>query len=175
MSAEELLVLGKPALLPLIGQTQINQPDRLLPKVVESLKTVSDDEMRGRLFTELMALMNDEEMLNMLENLIEKDELLMDTPFLRRIRTKSREDGLKEGLEEGLEKGRQKGDLNRYHQDILKVLALRFEPPVPSRQHIEQLMTNITDDVELDKLLAAAVQSQSIADFQSIVERATHL
>jgi hypothetical protein len=51
--------------------------------VVESLKTVSDKEMRGRLFTELMAL-----------------------------------------------------------------------------------MANITDDVELDKLLAAAVQSQSIADFQ---------
>ncbi len=46
--------------------------------------------MRGRLFTKLMALMNDEEMVNMLENLIEKDELLMDTPFLRRIRTKSR-------------------------------------------------------------------------------------
>jgi len=103
-----------------------------------------------------MALTNDEEILNMLENLIEKDELLMDTPFLRRIRTKSR----------------QEGDLSRYHQDILKVLALRLEPPVPSRQHIEQLMANITDDVELDKLLAAAVQSQSIADFQSIVERA---
>jgi len=55
-----LAISSHPALLPLIGQTQIKQPDRLLPKVVESLKTVSDDEMRGRLFTELMALMNDD-------------------------------------------------------------------------------------------------------------------
>jgi len=137
MSAEELSVLGKPALLPLIGQTQIKQPDKFLPKVLESLKIVSDDEMQGRLLSELMALMNDEEMVNMLENLIEKDELLMNTPFLRRIRTKSREEGLEKGLEKGHQKGRQEGDLIRYHQNILRILALRFDPPVPSYQHLE--------------------------------------
>ncbi len=113
-----------------------------------------------------MALMNDEEMLNMLENLIETDELLIDTPFLRKIQTKSREEGLKDGIEAGLKKG----ELNRYHQDILQILTLRFNPPVPRRQQLEQFITNITDRVELDKILAAAVQSQSIDDFQAIAK-----
>ncbi len=60
--------------------------------------------------------------------------------------------------------------MNRYHQDILQILTLRFNPPVPRRQQLEQFITNITDRVELDKILAAAVQSQSIDDFQAIAK-----
>ena len=71
-------------------------------------------------------------------------------------------------VEDGLEAGLKKGELSRHHQDILQVLALRFNLPAQSRQQLEQLMANITDGVELDKLLAAAVQSKSIADFQDI-------
>ncbi|OAD21709.1 hypothetical protein THIOM_002518, partial [Candidatus Thiomargarita nelsonii] len=46
MNAQELIDLGKPALLGLIGQTQITEPEVLLPKVVEMVKTVPDAEIQ---------------------------------------------------------------------------------------------------------------------------------
>jgi predicted transposase YdaD len=42
MRAEELLALQRPALLPLVGQTQIDNPGVIIPEVVSTLKTVSD-------------------------------------------------------------------------------------------------------------------------------------
>ncbi len=40
--ARKLLALGKQALLGLIGQTEITEPEELLPEVVAQVKTVSD-------------------------------------------------------------------------------------------------------------------------------------
>jgi len=79
-------------LLGLIGQTQITEPEVLLPKVVSMVKTVQDAEMQKRLLSETMLLINDEEILTMLENLIEADEVLEETPLMRRLRTQGGEE-----------------------------------------------------------------------------------
>ena len=57
MSAEELLALGQPVLLALVGQTRVDQPAIILPAVVARLRGVADSELRGRLLTALLALL----------------------------------------------------------------------------------------------------------------------
>ncbi|TGO03127.1 hypothetical protein PN36_12325 [Candidatus Thiomargarita nelsonii] len=61
MDAEEIWALDRTTFLPLIGQTQIENPDEMLPKVVEKIKGIQDNEQQKRLLTELKALMDDEE------------------------------------------------------------------------------------------------------------------
>jgi predicted transposase YdaD len=112
--AEELLRRGQPALLALVGQTRMTRPEVMLPQVVARLRQVPDAERRGRLLTALLALLPDEEMVEMVEQLIDSDDLLLDTPFLRRIRT--------EGREEGREEGRRQGEA----EVLVRLLTQRF-------------------------------------------------
>jgi hypothetical protein len=62
--AEELLALGRPALLALVGQTRLTQPEIILPQVVALLRQVPEREQRGSLLTVLLALLRDEEMVH---------------------------------------------------------------------------------------------------------------
>ena len=110
MQAEELVAVGRPALLALVGQTHIETPEVLLPQVVTHIRNVSDADMRGRLLTALVALIPQEEMIAMVERLLEEDGLPLDTPSLRRMRTE--------------------GALMARRQSILDALRLRFDPPI---------------------------------------------
>ena len=86
----------------------------------------SDAEMRGRLLTALVALISQEEMIAMVERLLEEDGLLLDTPYLRRMRAE--------------------GALMARRQSILDVLRLRFDPPVSIYQQLERYLETITDE-----------------------------
>jgi len=154
--AEELLAMGRPALLALVGQTHIETPDVLLSEVIARMHSVSDVEMRGRLLTALVSLMPDREMLEMVERLIERDELLLDTPFLRRMR----EEATREGV------------LTSRRQSILDVVRLRFDPPVSVYQQCERYLETVTDEAQLDKLLAVAARGESVADFLTAMREA---
>jgi predicted transposase YdaD len=159
MQAEAIWELHCPALLPLIGLTQINHPEELLPKVVKQLRTVEEGELRQRLFTELVSLIHDEELLKMLETMLEEEDFLLNTPFLRRLRTKAREDGLAEGCREGA--------LTKAREDILKLLMLRFKLSADNRQQIEQQLAHINDDARLETLFTLAAQTHNLAEFQA--------
>jgi hypothetical protein len=154
LKAEELLALARPGLLPLLGQTQIDNVDELLPTVVTQLKLVEDREIQGRLFTTLVALVDDERMLAMLEKLIDDDEFIIDTPYLRRARAErvaARVEGAREARQ----------------QDILNVIVLRLNPPIITYRELEKIITAIEDDTILDQLFVAAVQANTLADFQT--------
>jgi hypothetical protein len=56
-------------------------------------------------------------------------------------------------------------------RDILDVLALRFDPPVSLYRKVEQDLSTFTDETQLKKLLAAAVQSEDMGTFQKILTR----
>ena len=86
MPAEELLATTSVAPLALVGQTQIARPEVILPTVVTRLRHVTDFELRSRLFTALLALLPAEEMITMVERLLEHEDLVMELPYLRRIR-----------------------------------------------------------------------------------------
>jgi hypothetical protein len=85
----------------------------------------------------------------MVEGRLEQDGLLLDTPFLRRLRA------------EGALMGRR--------QSILDVLRLRFDPPISVYQQIERYLETVTDEAQLEKLFAVAVCDDSLADFQAAV------
>jgi predicted transposase YdaD len=159
MKAEELLGLGKPGLLALIGQTQIDRPAELLPQVIERIKRVPDGETQDKLLTLLTALMSDKEIVEMAEKLIEREEWFMNTPFVHRL------------LERGRVEGREEGRVVGRRQDILKLLGVRFDPTLSVYQQVEQRLQQITDEAQLERLLfMAAIQAQSLADFQAVLE-----
>jgi hypothetical protein len=141
----------------LVGQTQIDNP-KILGKVVKRLRAVADDEMRGRLFTALLALMHDQGMIDMIEKMIARDNLLLDTPYIRRWR----DEGFKEGLE--------KGSLIAYRRNLLDVLMLRFEPSLPVYHEIEKGLSTITNERKLNTLLTTAVQSSDLTAFKNVME-----
>ena len=85
----------------------------------------------------------------MVERLLEEDGLLLDTPYLRRMRAE--------------------GALMARRQSILDVLRLRFDPPVSVYQQLERYLGTIIDEAQLEKLLAVAVCGESVADFQAAV------
>ncbi len=166
MKAEKLLKLNRPALLALIGQTQVDNPQKVLPQVVKRLRAVADDEMRGRLFTALLALMNDKEMIDMIERMIARDNLLLDTPYIRRWR----DEGFKEGREDGREEGRKEGSVITRRRTLLEVLASRFEPPLPVYQEIEEGLSSISNEKKLKTLLTTAVQSEDLTAFKNVMD-----
>jgi len=154
MKAEELLTLHQPALLPLVGQTQIDQPKVILPQVVEELNTVFDEILRKELFTGLLALLNDEEAIQMIKTLAKKDGLLTDTPFLQEIR--------KEGRAEGWNEGARASSTHA----ILNVLKWRFDPTISRYEQIQQALDKITAAEQLEALLKLAVQAADLDTFQ---------
>jgi hypothetical protein len=150
MPAADLLAMDRPALLALVGQTRIEAPEAVLPAVVTRLRSVPDAETRGRLLTALIAFLPEEEMIAMVERLIDREALLLDTPYLRRMR--------EEGREEGREAGQTIGALIARRRSILETLAWRFNPPILVYQQVERFLETITDEPQLAQLLAVAIQ-----------------
>ena len=154
MSAEERLALEQPALLALVGQTRVDRPAVVLPAVVARLRAVTDTAARGRLLTALLALLPVEEMIAMVERLLEDETLLLDTPYLRRIR------------EEGREEGREKGALEMRRSSIVEALTLRFAPSPAVLQQVRQALEARSEEAALARLFTTAIQSTSLAEFQ---------
>jgi len=102
MQAEALMAVRQVAPLALLGQTQMAQPEVILPAVVTRLRGVADVTLRGHLLTAFLALLPDEEMISMVERLLEEDEWLLELPYLRRIRAEGHAEGRREGEAEVL-------------------------------------------------------------------------
>ena len=100
--AEALLVTPHVAPLALVGQMQLAQPEETLTAIVTRMRRVADVEQRGHLLTALVALLPEEEMVRMVERLLEDDELLLELPYLQRIREEGRVEGRREGEAEML-------------------------------------------------------------------------
>ena len=179
LSAEELLELGRPALLALIGQTRIDDPQTVLPQVVARLRTIPDPELQRRYLAITVALLPDEEMVTIMERLLETEDIVIDTPFLRRLRTQGRSEGLLEGEERGLIKGEErglikgeaigqtKGTLRTLRHNILELLRSRFVIPQTAQQQLTTALDAITDQDTLQRLFTVAIHAQSIGAFQA--------
>jgi predicted transposase YdaD len=161
MPAEDLLALDQPALLALVGQTRLNSPAVVLPAVVARLRQVPDPEARGSLLTALLALLPQEDIVTMVEKLLEDDTLLLDTPYLQRIRDAGRE----AGREEGREAGREEGILVARRGSIVDALILRFAPSAIILQQVTQQVETLTDEAAIERLFAAAIRCASMEEF----------
>jgi hypothetical protein len=114
MPAEALLVTPHVAPLALVGQMQLAQPEEILTAIVTRMRRVADGEQRRHLLTALVALLPEEGMVSMVERLLEDDELLLELPYLQRIR--------EAGRAEGREAGRRESEAEM----LLRLLRLRF-------------------------------------------------
>ncbi len=157
MPAEELLALGRPALLTLLGQTHIEQPERVVPQAVAALGQVADADQRSRLFGLLVSLIRDEEVMAMAERLIariERDPWL-NTPFLRRLRAEGRTEGRTEGETRGLTEA------------LLDTLTIRLAPPAPTYRRLATQVAGLTDPARLRELLGVALRATDVAEFEA--------
>jgi hypothetical protein len=65
---------------------------------------------------------------------------------------------------------RAEGSLMARRRDILDILVLRFDPPASRYQEIEQRLLTLRNEMSLKTLLTAAVQSETLLAFQSVME-----
>ena len=192
MDAHELLNLDRPVLLPLVGQMRMDDPERIIAEVVARLKTVPDPALRGQLFMELLALMPDEEATKMTEKLMEKEDIVFDSPYLRRIReeadkegfSRGIEQGIEQGIERGIERGREEGiergreeGIEQGHiltlrETILDALGLRLDPTLSTYRSVEKMLETISDEQTLRSLFRQVLEVKSGAAFQQAVEQA---
>jgi len=98
--AEALLTTAPVALLALVGQMQMADPEATLTAVVARMRQVVDGGMRRHLLTALIALLPEEEMVTMVERLLAEDDLLaeLELPYLRKMRDEGRREGEAEVL-----------------------------------------------------------------------------
>jgi len=155
--AEPLLALDRPGLIPLMGRMQIQRPETTLPAMVKQIQSEVDETKRQGLFSSLLALMDDEECLAMLERLIEADELILDTPFLRRLRKQARTEGLSTGL--------QQGQIQAHRDDILQAIEVRLDLSLRAYREIERRLAQVSDVALLRQLFTAALQAKSLDAF----------
>jgi Domain of unknown function (DUF4351) len=98
MPVEELMAARQVAPLALLGQTHIARPEVTLQAVVSRMRRVTDEALREHLLAALVALLPDEEMVNMVDRLLEEDEWLLELPFQQRILAEGRRQGEAEVL-----------------------------------------------------------------------------
>jgi predicted transposase YdaD len=91
------------------------------------------------------------------------DGLLMDTPFLRRVREKGRAEGRVEGRTEGRVKGR----IEALQKATLDVLATRLKLTVSEYRRIEAHVEAFTDENRLRSLLQTAILAGDVAEFEA--------
>jgi flagellar biosynthesis/type III secretory pathway protein FliH len=144
----------------------------VLPEVISQIRTVAEPEQQGRLFTSLVALLDDEEVIQRVEKILdEEQEWVQNAPYLRRLYQRGLQEGRQEGLQEGLQEGREEGRLDGLRTAILSVVKVRFDPPISLYETIERGLLGIVDRSTLQQLLMKIVQVEQLAEFVSLLPK----
>jgi predicted transposase YdaD len=178
MDAEELLVLGQPALLALIGQTRIKDTQQVIPELLTRMEQVEDKRERGRILSLMASLTSNQEVIEMVEKLLDPlDEYLFELPLQQRVyqrgltegrqegRQEGEQVGLKKGEQVGLKKGEQVGKRNATLKNLRQILTIRFEAPPPK---FESRLKPL-DLPALERLITAALTLPTWPEFEQQV------
>lgn len=99
----------------------------------------------------------------MIEKLLEESEtLLLDTPYLRRIRELGREEGLQTGVQIGREEG--------LRQAILEGVVRKFDPPTTDYRQLMQHLEQIHQPDALQQILLALLDAPEMATMLRLAE-----
>lgn len=162
-----LLAENRPALLPLLGQAKLERPDEIMPLVYEAIKSVPNEELQHNLLIELLALLQDEEVIQMIETMITQDEWVFDSPYLRRWRQRV-EDARVEGLRKVDEERRKASE--RQRQNILHMVALRYNPHVQEHKDLQDILEKIIDDAKFRMICEAIISVEDFHQFYAKVQ-----
>lgn len=151
MDAEELLALGRPGLVALIGQTIIRDSQKVLTQAITLIKQIKDPENQKTILTIMMVLITDEKLLREVQKMIEQEGLELDSAFMQLWQQK-----VLDAHEEGHEQGLQEGEIRM----LYRVLERRFGT-IPDTLR-EQLAQSTTTDIEALVDVALTVESLDV-------------
>jgi hypothetical protein len=112
--------------------------------------------------------MPDEEVTKMTEKLMEKEDIVFDSPYLRRIREEARN----EGREKWRAEGRVEGNILTLRETILDALALRLDPTLSTYRSVNKMLDTISDEQTLRSLFKQVLEVKTGAEFQQAVKQA---
>lgn len=140
MPAEQLLALDQIPLLALVGLTRIDHPEEIIPRVVAKIRSVVDVTRRKQLLTILISLAEEEKIAAMIEGMLYPDEdLLIDTPFLRKMREMGWREGQAAGWVAGQAAGQAEGHQQGESHLLSRQLHRRFgELPAWANHRLQQ-------------------------------------
>lgn len=156
-SADEWLELDIPALLPLIAQTRMDEPERQLQAAMGRIYTLEDKEEVANLLFILATMLKEEGLKPMVQMFISQKEI-MESPFVRDFYLEGRNEGRDEGREQGRE------------ESIIEVLQSRFNL---SLIHLAPIILKVTA-LPLEQLKPAlhqAVTVESSEAFEAWLEQ----
>jgi predicted transposase YdaD len=194
IEAETLFHRDNPAFLALIGQTRLTEPEAVIRRAVRQLQQIPETEQRARLLTAFVSLLQTEEVIQMAEKILEgSDELLLELPYLQRMRRIGREEGaqigreegvqigreegvqigreegVQIGREEGVQIGREEGVLLGLREAILDGLTRRFDPAASQYRQISRILEQIQDHDALHRLHLALFDLVDLTTFMELL------
>ena len=177
MSAETLLALDIPALLVLIGQTRIEKPSEIIPKVIQRIKAqVPDTEKLAELLSMMKVLQINKEVSEMVDKYLAEMELdEFDTPYLRELREEANrkaEENYIKTMDDRKYQWIEEGEIKALREFLLESIALRFTAPIISYKQIEAQIENIRDVEVLRSLFKKAIVAP---DFNTFSQNAANI
>jgi len=172
IDAEEIIALGRPGLLPLVGQAKLTEPTTTLPKVLAQLREVDDLAQRSNLLELFVSLMADKELITMVRKSILEDELLVDTPYmewLQELRLEGLQEGLEKGRQEGHQEGHQEGRQEGIQNSILDTLEFRFGLTQTAANQIKVKLALVANAEQLHTLFLTALRAETLGAFQVVL------
>lgn len=104
------------------------------------------------------------EVIDMVEKMLEGNEtLLMDMPYLRRMREIGREEGVQIGREEGVEIG--------IRETILKGVIRKFDPKTSDFQPLEQKLAQIHKVADLQRIVEHLFDANELDEIVILVNK----
>ncbi|MCL4868585.1 MAG: hypothetical protein KJ063_06445 [Anaerolineae bacterium] len=197
--AENLLQLGQPALAALIGLTRLQQPEQVIPLALAHIRTIPDEKQRQQLLTAMVTLLPTEEVTQMVEKLLEENEtLLIDTPYLRRMRQLGQQEGRQEGVQigrqegvqigrqegvqigrqegvqigrqEGVQIGHQQGQEQGLRDAILEAVVHKFNPSAAAYRQLQHNLEQIHQPSTLQRLLLMLFDNQDVTPILNMAQ-----
>jgi predicted transposase/invertase (TIGR01784 family) len=180
MEADSLFALNNPAFLALVGQTRLTNPQTTLPQALSAIRATTPEE-KERLLTALVSLLRTEEVIEMVEKMLEASEtLLLDTPYLRRMREmgwrEGRQEGVQIGREEGVQIGRQEGvQIGRedgLREAILEAVVRKFNPSAADYRALQHQLEAVHGADALQQILLELFDIDDATDILTLVASA---
>jgi flagellar biosynthesis/type III secretory pathway protein FliH len=144
---------------------------------------------KERLLTALVSLLRTEEVIEMVEKMLEASEtLLLDTPYLRRMREMGwregrqegvqigRQEGVQIGREQGMQIGRQEGvQIGRedgLREAILEAVVRKFNPSAADYRALQRQLEAVHGADALQQILLELFDIDDAADILTLVASA---
>ena len=96
IEATEFIKTDSPAMWALSALAKREEPEREAFEAVDKIKKKADNKDRGKLLELFLTLLHDERLVSMIQEQLEKEDYLMNSPFLQKVRGESHKEGREE-------------------------------------------------------------------------------